>query len=130
MYGIMSAKLKVHTEWTLRWSYWLVLDKRFLNESVMLACPIHMDNLKRNKTIMASYVHLENKNTFYIIHSNLLLLNLQKCQIILIYPVYDPPVYDDADTRKYWCSLVKRQIKNRKEKIKTLENWKNLDEII
>ena len=32
---------------------------------------------------MASYVHLENKNTFFIIHSNLLLLNLQK--------YFDPP---------------------------------------
>ena len=36
---------------------------------------------------MASYVHLENKNTFVIIYSNLLLLNIQMCQIILPHPV-------------------------------------------
>ena len=32
---------------------------------------------------MASYVYLENKTTFVIIYSNLLLLKLQMCQILL-----------------------------------------------
>ena len=36
---------------------------------------------------MASYVHLEYKNFFFIIYSNLLLLNLQMCQIIWTHPV-------------------------------------------
>ena len=38
---------------------------------------------------MTSYVHLENKTTFFIIYSNLLLLNLQMCQIILNHLVFD-----------------------------------------
>ena len=37
---------------------------------------------------MASYVHLENK-IFFIIYSNLLLLNQQMWQIILAQPVYN-----------------------------------------
>ena len=37
---------------------------------------------------MASYVHLENKITFSIIYSNLFLLNLQMCQIILTHPAH------------------------------------------
>ena len=38
---------------------------------------------------MVSYVHLENKTTFFfIIYSNLLLLKVQMCQIILTHLVY------------------------------------------
>ena len=37
---------------------------------------------------MVSYVPLENKTTFFIIYSNLLLLNPQMGQIILTQPVY------------------------------------------
>ena len=46
----MSTKPEVHTERSLCCSYrFVVLDKRFHNESAMLACPIHMDNLKQNE---------------------------------------------------------------------------------
>ena len=37
---------------------------------------------------MASYIHLENKTTFFLIYSNMLFLKLQMCQIILTHPVY------------------------------------------
>ena len=37
---------------------------------------------------MKLYVHLENKTTFSIIYFNLLLLNLQMCQIILTHYIY------------------------------------------
>ena len=82
----MSTNPKVHTECSLRCSYWLILDKRFHDENTMLACSIYMGNLKRNKTKWYFFVNLENKNTFFIIYSNLLLSNLQKRQIILTHP--------------------------------------------
>ena len=37
---------------------------------------------------MASYVQLEKENSFSIIYSNLFLLNLQMCEIILTPPLY------------------------------------------
>ena len=46
--GVMSTNPKMHTECNLRCIDWLVLDKRFPNESVMMACPIHTGNLKQN----------------------------------------------------------------------------------
>ena len=34
--------------------------------------------------------------------------------------IHDPAAHNNTDTRKYWCSLVKRQINYNKEKSNTL----------
>lgn len=41
--------------------------KRFHNQKLMLACPIHIDKMKENDTKITSYVELKNWNSFFLL---------------------------------------------------------------
>ena len=57
---------------------------------------------------MTSYVHVEKKTIFFIIHSDLLLLKLQICLIILTHPIYKVFLFhtNDLHTVQLFLSIT------------------------